>query len=151
MDRRILSVGVVILVIGLFLVVIFWPLTGVTGDELVEDKNDGDYQSYTEGDKVKIYGTITDVRETNIIIENWVTVEIDGDFTFVIPGEDSIDFEEGDTVYGELTLEALRIGENVLEYWELKGELKSKQMMDLVFYGVTGLGVAVTATGIVKF
>ncbi|MFO7991941.1 MAG: hypothetical protein R6U61_06580 [Thermoplasmata archaeon] len=151
MDRRILSVGVVILAIGLFLVVIFWPLTGVTGDELMEDKKDGDYQSYTEGDKVKIYGTITDVRETNIIIENWVTVEIDGDFTFVVPGEDSIDFEEGDTVYGELMLETLGSGENAWEYWELKGDLKSKQMMDLAFYGITGLGVAVTATGIVKF
>lgn len=153
MNRNLLSVGVVILLVGLFLMVAFWPLTGVSARDIASDHEGGDYGSYDEGDKVKVYGTITDINtadfsETweNVGAEDFIIVELDGDLTIFVSGRNETDFSEGDQVYGEIELETLLS----LEYWNMDGDLRSKTTLDYIFYGVTGLGIGVALVGAIK-
>jgi len=152
MNRSLLSVGVVILLVGLFLMVAFWPMTGVDARQLADDSEDWDYESYDEGDEVKVYGTITDINKDlsstweSLGLGKLIILELDGDLTVVVSGKDGIDFSEGDQVYGNFELESFLLG----EYWNLEDNLKSKTILDYIFYGVTGLGIGVALVGAIK-
>lgn len=146
MDEKILGVGVVILLVGLFLVVAFWPLTAVSGDKLADDLDEGKYKSYDEGDKVTVYGTITDKSEFG----NHLLIELDSDFTFLIEDKDSIDFSEGEDIYTEIYLKQEELLGN-FEYWAMKGQLNNKRNLDYIFYAVLGGGAIISAAGLIKF
>ncbi|MGM0509783.1 MAG: hypothetical protein ACQESD_01465 [Thermoplasmatota archaeon] len=152
MNRNLLSVGVVILLVGLFLMVAFWPMTGVDAKQLADDSDNWNYESYDEGDEVKVYGTITDINKDlsstweSLGLGKLIILELDGDLTVAVSGKDDIDFSEGDQVYGNFELDTFLLG----EYWHLEGELRSKTTLDYVFYGVTGLGIGVALVGAIK-
>ncbi len=152
MNRSLLSVGVVILLVGLFLMVAFWPMTGVDAKQLADDSEDWNYESYDEGDEVKVYGTITDINKglsstwENLGFGELIILELDGDLTVIVSGKEDIDFSEGDQVYGNFELETFLLG----EYWNLEGELRSKTTLDYIFYGVTGIGIGVALVGVIK-
>ena len=160
MDKRILSAGLVILIVGIFLIVAFWPIFATNGKDLAEDQTDGQFESYDAGDTVMFTGTITDIGETNLPqwmrdlgLENMVHIEIDGELSIVLVGTSSIDHSIGDDVYGKIVLQEQDIlGMGTREYWELesKDNLNSKQIINYVFYGITGVGVATTVAGAVK-
>ncbi len=163
MDKNVFAVGLVILVIGLFLSIGFWPIFGVSGSELAEDRDGLIYESYEDGDEVMVYGTLTNITFETAQLPDWVRdlmdeldvddfvyVEIDEELELVVEDEDSIDFDEGDQVYGSLTLikeEGIFIER---EYWELDGNLSSKRILDILFYGTLGAGLAVTSVGFLK-
>ncbi len=42
MEKRIFTVGLVGIIVGLFLVIAFWPLTGICGENLSEKKDGRD-------------------------------------------------------------------------------------------------------------
>ncbi len=149
MDRKVFSVGVTILLVGTFLIFAFWPLTATSASDLAEEKED-DYEDFDIGETLTVYGTITDIREFSIFDTNIMIVELDGDFDFVFEGQESIDFSEGDVVYGEIIRSELIEGLDNLGYWELEDELKSKRIVDLSFYALTGVGIAVAAYGAAK-
>ncbi len=94
MDKRVLSIGIVLLVIGIILIFAFWPLTAVGGRDISTD-------DYEVGDRVTIYGTITDITGIGEV----VLVELDGDTDIIVEqSREEFDFEEGDVVYGEIRL-----------------------------------------------
>ncbi len=158
MNKRILAVGLVILVVGLFISLAFWPLTGVSGEELAQDRDEDQYSSYGEDDTVKVYGEITGINKTGypdwmkeLGFEDLVTVTLDNEFTLLIEGRSDIDFDVGDHVYGRIILRKAEVfGIDVLEYWELKGDLSNKRILTYGFYAVVIGGVAVSAAGVVK-
>ncbi len=153
MNKRILSTGIIVLIFGLFFALAFWPLFGVSGEELTDDQDGNQYESYEEGDTVIAYGTITAVDEypdeIGDIIENIVggiPVEIDDEFIVILADQDSTDLEVGEDVYGQLTLnEGLGI-----EYWAHDGDLRSKQTIDYFSYSLVGVGITLGAIGIIK-
>ncbi len=152
MNKRIFSIGLVIIIIGLFLAIAFWPLTGISGEQLSKKRTDQGYKGYGKGDKVKVYGTITDLEGTDLPswaedlgLEDTVLVELDGNFTFIVKGSSQIQYSEGDSVYVNLALK-----EGVLtSYWQAnsKDDIKSKTTIDYIFYGLVGFGIAVAAVG----
>ncbi|GEM_PF-2564439 len=150
MNRNIFVVGVVVLIIGIVLTLAFWPLFGVRASTLEEDRDGMIYESYSRDDKITIYGRITNMGETPNFLEdlglsNVVYIELDDSFEFVLTG-DEIDFSEGDSIYGSFILRRT-LG---FEYWELSGSLGNKQVIDIVFYIVTGSGLVITVAGYVK-
>ncbi|MGM0405796.1 MAG: hypothetical protein ACQEQM_06615 [Thermoplasmatota archaeon] len=149
MDKKVFSIGVTILLVGTFLIFAFWPLTATSARDLAEEKEDN-YEDFEIGETLTVYGTITNIREFSIIDTNIMIVELDGDFDFLIEGKDSIDFSEGDVVYCDITRGELLEGFDDLGYWELEDELKSKRTIDLLFYALTGVGIAVAAYGAAK-
>ncbi|MBS3817362.1 MAG: hypothetical protein KGY76_07355 [Candidatus Thermoplasmatota archaeon] len=156
MDKRIVSAGLVILIIGFFLVVAFWPIFGVSGSGLADDRKDNEYGSYDEGDEVLVHGTITEKSEPpewlDIIedVEKRVYIEIDDDFSLILKGKNSTDFEVGDDVYCELKLKKGTFLTEDYEYWEMEGDLSSKTLVDYLFYGITGTGIVIAVVGAVK-
>ncbi len=133
MEKKILSIGIVIFVVGLFLVVAYWPLTAVKGRDISTD-------DYEVGDKVTIYGTITRITG----LGEMYFIQIDGELEIVkLDGQTSM--EEGDMIYGKI-----RCTQDIIRYWRLEEDLKLKRNIDLLFYGITGVGVAVTTVGVVK-
>jgi len=148
MDNRIFSIGVTILLVGIFLIFAFWPITSISARDLAEESEDG-YEDYDVGEKVTVYGTITDINQLGSLI----FVELDGDFIFLIDGQDDIDFSEGDLIYCEVVRSELIEGFDDMGnigFWELEGELKSKRLVDYVFYVFTGIGIAIAAYGAAK-
>ncbi len=155
MDKTILSIGLVVLVIGLFLAFAFWPIFGVSGSELADNKDGPQYDSYDEGDQIMVYGTITNIGEypdwmEMIGMEERVHVEINEDFDLYVRGTDSIDYETGDDIFCRLTLQEEDILGQAYEYWEMEGDLNSKRLVDYTFYGITGGGVALVAVAALK-
>ena len=133
MNRILLSIGVVILVLGLILVVAFWPLTSVRGRDLTTD-------GYEVGDKVTIYGTITRI----IPLGDLELIQIDGELE-IVKTDGRTSMQEGDVIYGEL-----RYSQTLIRHWRIEGDLKPKMHVDLIFYAITGVGLAISAAGAVK-
>ncbi len=159
MNKKILTSGIVILVIGILLAVLFWPIFGVSGSELEDDQDGLVFESYSQDDTVLVYGTITEITETDfpdwfeeIGIRNAIHVELDDGFSFVIHDEEGGDFSEGDSVYGNLILreESIAFGIGRIEYWEMTGSLRSKRFVDILFYGTIIAGAVITGVGVVK-
>ena len=153
MNKDIFALGLVILIVGLFLTLAFWPLFGVSGRELADDQDGTEYESYAEGDTVLVYGTVTEVNEYPDIIGDileelvgGVPVEIDDNLIIILANQNSTDLEVGDDVYGRLTLNE-ELGS---EFWVHDGDLRSKAVLDYASYGLVGAGVAVTVVGVVK-
>jgi len=156
MDKRFFFSGVAILLVGTLLIFAFWPLFSTSAESVEEDRDGLLYESYEKDDTVMIRGTITEIREENY--PDWmedlgftdsVHVELDDDFSFIVRDESSIDFSEGDLIYARLILREDRIILPI-EYWELHGEIRSKQTVDYLFYFVSGAGVIIAAAGAIK-
>ncbi len=114
MEKSILAVGGVLLIVGLFFTLAFWPLFGVSGSELADDQDGNQFESYDEGDTVLVYGTVTEVNEypgwIGDILEELVggiPVEIDDNLIVILGNQNSTDLEIGDEVYGRITLKNL--------------------------------------------
>ncbi len=138
MNKVLLYIGIVILVIGLILVVAFWPLTAVRGRDLSRE-------DYEIGDTVKFYGTITSIDYIELLgVER---IEIDGELE-IYNAEERTDRKEGDVVYGEVRYSQELFG--ILNFWRLQGELNLKRNIDMIFYGISIAGVAVSAAGYSK-
>ncbi len=147
MNKRIFATGLVLVVIGSFLAVAFWPIFGASPSQLSEDRVDLSYESYDVGDEVLVYGTITFIGRPPQQLEGLGTyVEIDEKIGFILDSDDALDFEEGDHVYGRVTLNRF----TMVEYWELDGSLRSKRLIDYTFFGVIGVGIATVVVGLIK-
>ncbi len=147
MNKRIFATGLVLVVIGSFLAVAFWPIFGASPSQLSEDRVDLSYESYDVGDEVLVYGTITFIGRPPQRLEGLGTyVEIDEEIGFILDSDDALDFEEGDHVYGRVTLNRF----TMVEYWELDGSLRSKRLIDYTFFGVIGVGIATVVVGLIK-
>jgi len=147
MEKRIFAVGGFLLIVGLFLTLAFWPIFGVSGSELAEDREGFQYESYDEGDTVLVYGTITSIGEPPDWLEDLgVFVQIDDEINLILTDVDFTDFEEGDEVYGTLTLNDTL----TYEYWVLENDLRSKRTIDYLFYGIVAAGAVIIGFGAVK-
>lgn len=143
MDKRIVSAGLVILIIGLFLVVAFWPIFGVSGSELAEQQEENGFE---EGESMRVYGTITDIEEIDLL--DRTILEIDNELLLWKEGQ--TDFSEGDSIYGNVEYNELVEGIAGTSNWEMEGDLSSKTLVDYLFYGITGTGIFIAVVGAVK-
>ncbi len=136
MDKKLLSLGVVILIVGLFLVLAYWPMTAVRGRDL-------SLTDYEVGDTVKVYGTITRIYT----FLGQEIIEIDGELD-IVNVDSNTSRKEGDVVYGEVRYTQELLG--LLNFWRLQGELGLKRNFDMIFYGIALAGVVVGTAGAVK-
>lgn len=159
MDKRLFFTGVAILLVGTLLIFAFWPLISSSAESVHEDRDGLLYDSYEQDDTIMIRGTITDIREDDypdwmedIGFTDSVYVELDDNFSFVVSGQSSIDFSEGDLIYARFILreDSIAFGIGTVEYWELDGEIRSKRTIDYIFYTIAGAGVIIAAAGAVK-
>ncbi len=141
MEKKILSIGLVILVIGLFLMITFWPLFGTSAAEAAEKEEKNEFD---DRESLRVYGTITEMIE----IGDLTIIELDGEL--IIWGEGVIgrELSEGDSVYGDIVHNSF--AGDYIAHWEIDGEIHSKTTIDYIFYSTIGIGVAIIAVSIVR-
>ncbi|MFW6196281.1 MAG: hypothetical protein ACOC5D_02990 [Thermoplasmatota archaeon] len=156
MDKRITGVGLIVLFIGIILIATFWPLFGVEAKEMKKD--DRKFINYDPGDEINVYGVITEIKTDfpsyleNLGMEDNVLIELGGNVWVLIKNENSIDFDEGDSVYFKTVLrESESIGISY-EYWELESsnDINLKNNLDYIFYFIAGTGAVISSAGFVK-
>lgn len=152
-----LVLGVVVLLVGLFLLVGFWPLFAHDGRELLAAREGNGYAGYAPGDGILFRGRATDVT---FVADNplfgavtFVTVE-DGDpdeeTIIVIRGDARGRVAEGRDFFAGLTLREGRVFSLfVIEYWEAAGPeaVQSPLLVDGFFAGLVLLGAALVLLG----
>lgn len=145
--KRLAIVGIVIAVVGLLLVVAYWPLTSVSGAQLRADESGGGYTGFAVGDVVTIHGNVDNASYLPLlgttVLEissgdpnNPVPVLVQGDARPVVtPGEE---------VYMRATLESGALGSILgIEYWQVStpSDVHAAWPINYAFYGALGLGV----------
>ncbi len=157
MDKRISCVGLVLLVVGIILIVSFWPIFGENANNI--KKNDGKYKGYDVGNEVTVHGTITEIKENEFprLLEKFgvndnVLFELGGNIWILVNNESSIDFQEGEEVYCKVTLNKDESISGSFEYWVLGSneEIRPKDKLDYIFYFIAGIGTAISSAGFIK-
>lgn len=155
MNKKTLSIGITILIIGMFLSVGFWPIFSVSAEGLADDYDigNGEIESYEEGDTVLVQGTVTGLDEYPELLGDLfeetisgIPIELDDDFFIILEGQNSTELEKGDEVYGRISIEE----ELGIEYFLHDGDLNLKQTINLLFYSLSGAGAGVAAVGFWK-
>jgi len=157
MDKRISCIGLVLLVVGIILIVSFWPIFGENANDI--KKSDGKYKGYDVGNEVTVHGTITEIKENDFpgLLEKFgvndnVLFELGGNIWILVNNESSIDFQEGEEVYCEVTLNKDESISGSFEYWVLGSneEIRLKDRLDYIFYFIAGIGTAISSAGFIK-
>ena len=90
--NRLAVTGLGLTVAGLLLVVGFWPLTSVSGADLLASRNGNQYTGYTQGSQITVHEKVVDVSFTNFFGNPTTTLEIeDGN-----PNEPTVIYVRGD-------------------------------------------------------
>ncbi len=95
MGLKVMITGFAIFAVGILLFVGYLPMVGESAVELSGDYDTGNFEDYSEGDHVTVYGTVTDVRLNNdktIIVldgQKAIPITVQGNITgFVREGQD---------------------------------------------------------------
>ncbi len=150
--KRLGIVGVVIALVGLFLVVAYWPLTSVSGPQLRADESSGGYTGFTVGDMVTIHGRVDNVSYVAFLGATVLGID-SGDPNHPVPvyvqGDARPALTPGEEVYMRATLQPAAFG---IEYWQVStpSDIHPAWPIDYAFYGTMGLGVVLVVADAVR-
>lgn len=146
--NRLAVAGLAMTVAGLLLVVGFWPLTSVSGADLLASKNGSQYNGYTQGSQITVHERVIDVTFTNFFGNPTTTLYLeDGDpstDTFLnVRGDARNVVSPGDVIFAFATLQVI----SGFYYWEVAspGNVHRSWPIDTLFYGIMAAGVVVLA------
>src|SRR5256712_2353884 len=146
--NRLAVAGLAMTVAGLLLVVGFWPLTSVSGADLLASKNGNQYNGYTQGSQITVHERVIDVTFTNFFGNPTTTLYLeDGDpstDTFLnVRGDARNVVSPGDVIFAFATLQVI----SGFYYWEVAspGNVHRSWPIDTLFYGIMAAGVVVLA------
>ncbi len=139
MKKGLFIVGLVILLVGLFLLATFPSLFYTRARDLNSDE-------YSTGDKVTVYGNIDRINYIPQIDKT--LVELDGNFTFWVNGELK-GFEVGDTIYVTVEKTTLfQFGSWKATMWIAdKDSVHHLMDMQIYFYLLIIVGIVVLIAG----
>lgn len=149
--RRLAVAGLVLTVVGILLVVGFWPLTSVTPAQLLAARNGGSYSGYAVGTRITIHGKVLSVSYADYFGATLTRLEMDtGDpnnpVDVFVQGDARGVVTPGETVYMSAVLEPAFFG---VEYWQVATptDVHAAWPVDYAMYGLTGLGVVMVGVG----
>ena len=146
--NRLAVTGLGLTVAGLLLVVGFWPLTSVSGADLLASRNGNQYTGYTQGSQITVHEKVRDVTFTNFFGNPTTTLEIEDGTpnpnTFLyVRGDARRVVSPGDVIFAYATLQV--ITSVSFYYWEVAspGNVHLSWPIDALFYGIMAAGVVV--------
>ena len=157
MDKKISSIGFILLIIGIILIVAFWPIYGVNARDI--KKKDGNFKDYETGDKATVHGTITEIKVNdfpsyleNIGVDDNVLFELDGNVWILAKNQNSFDFQEGEKIYCDVVLQEEESIAGSYEFWQLDSNknIGLKNNLNYVFYFIAGTGTVISSAAFVK-
>ena len=143
--NRLAVIGLGLTVAGLLLVVGFWPLTSVSGSDLLASRNGNQYNGYTQGSQITVHEEVVDVNYT-YFFGNITTLELqDGD-----PNRETVIYVQGDArgvvapgevIYASVVLRFI----SGFYYWYVASpmDVHLSWPVDALFYGIGAAGVVV--------
>jgi len=144
--NRLAVTGLGLTVAGLLLVVGFWPLTSVSGADLLASRNGNQYTGYTQGSQITVHEKVVDVSFTNFFGNPTTTLEIeDGNpnepTVIYVRGDARGVVSPGDVIFAYAALQLV----TGFYYWEVAspGNVHLSWPIDALFYGIMALGVVV--------
>ncbi len=93
---------------GILLFVGFFPMIGESAEEMSDDYSGSDFEDYSEGDRVFVYGMITRMdikKDTTVLVLDGQT-----DVPITVDGNLSGHFREGQSIYVRCTVKEIGIG-----------------------------------------
>jgi hypothetical protein len=153
MDEKITMVGVAVLAVGLLLLFGFMPLIGESADKVSDnyDEANGDFRDYKAGDKVTVYGKITDIEYNET--SDFTTIELDNEDSKIhVSGDLNGTIEKGERVYIKCFVDDRGLQNPGKEYLRANpDDIHSQMMPDIIFILIIIAGIVVMAVGIRSF
>ncbi len=144
--NRLAVTGLGLTVAGLLLVVGFWPLTSVSGADLLASRNGNQYTGYTQGSQITVHEKVVDVSFTNFFGNPTTTLEIeDGNpnepTVIYVRGDARGVVSPGDVIFAYATLQLV----TGFYYWKVAspGNVHLSWPIAALFYGIMAVGVVV--------
>ncbi len=140
MNKSLIIIGLVLVILGLVLLAIF-------PSSVYKSARNINLANYGDGDKITVYGTITDISYTKLF--NVTQIILDGKLKVYAPG-DVREWHIGDDVYMEIQKTAsLNIGGHEIAYWTTtERDIHSVNEMKSYFYIISISGAIVAMIGL---
>src|SRR2546427_6040772 len=141
--NRLAVAGLAMTVAGLVLFVGFWPLTSVSGADLLASKNGSQYTGYTRGSQITVHERVIDITFTNFFGNPTTTLYLEdgnpnADTFLNVRGDARTVVSAGDVIFASATLQVI----SGVYYWEgaSPGNVHPSWPIDALFYGVIAAG-----------
>lgn len=148
--RKLAVAGLILTIVGILLVVGFWPLTSVSPSQLLAAHSNGSYAGYAVGTRITIHGQVMDASYADYFGAPLTRLDLNsGDpnnpVSVYVQGDARGAVTPGETVYMSAVLEQV-FG---VEYWQVSTptDVHAAWPVDYGMYGLTVLGVVMVGVG----
>ena len=155
--RKMLGIGVLIAVVGVVLLLAFWPLTSVSGAQLLNAQQGNDYPTYADGTQITIHATVADMHSGSFLGSSYTFLDLqtndpNHNVTVYVQGDASGSVSAGETVYMTAVLHRVTLLGASLAYWEVPTpqDIHPSLPVDASFAGISLAGVVVAAVGALR-
>ena len=155
--RKMLGIGVLIAVVGVVLLLAFWPLTSVSGPQLLAARRGSDYPGFTDGAQITIRAVVADVHAGTFLGSSYTFLELrtsdaTENVTVYVQGDAGGAVSVGETVYMTAVLHRVTILGQSLAYWEVPTpqDIHPSLPVDATFAGIGIAGLVVAALGALR-
>ena len=145
-------VGLVLTVVGAILAVGFWPLTSMSGAELLAARSGSRYLGFAPGARITVHEKVIGVSFANFLGTPFTTLDLDDGnpdvaTTVAVRGDARGVVAIGDVIFASAVLQSVTILGSQFDYWEVAtpADLQPSWPVDAVFYGLMAVGVVVLA------
>lgn len=149
--RRLAVAGLVLTIVGILLVVGFWPLTSVSPSQLLAAQSGSGYSGYAVGTRITIHGNVLNVSYADFFGATLTRLDMDSGnpnnpVSVYVQGDARGVVTPGETVYMSAVLEQTFFG---AEYWQVATptDVHAAWPVDYGMAGLTVLGVAMVGIG----
>ena len=156
MDEKITAIGAVVLLVGIALFFGYLPLVGESADKLSMEYHNGNFDKYASGDRVTVYGKVTDIEYLGDIGEGGVTkliLNTRDNIPVYVDGNISGTLEKGERIYVKCYVyrPLTNISDNI-SYSEIlrssSGSIHETIWVNVTFIIVASAGAVVLVIGI---
>jgi hypothetical protein len=148
--RRLAILGLALTLVGLILVVGYWPLTTVSGAELAAAWDGDEYRGYPVGSRITIHERILNIDYNAFF--GTTSLELDDGnpdvaTSILVRGNASTAVRPNDVVYMDAVLQQAMFGLASFLFWEVATpqDIHPSWPIDAMFYGIMAVGVAILA------
>ena len=149
MDEKITALGFAILAAGLLLFFGYMPLVGESAEDIADDYDDGNFEDYETGDRVTVYGKLTDME----YISSWnltkLIIDDEEDVPIYVEGNITGSLEKGKRIYVKCFIDDFRLIGRSFEYLRAHpDDIHYRIWTDVIFGSIAVVGTAVLIVGI---
>ncbi len=152
--RKMMTIGVLLAVLGVVLLLAFWPLTSVSGAQLLAARQGNDYPAYANGAQITIHEKVVDVRSGSFLGSGYTFLVLQTNdpaqnITVYVQGDASGSVTAGEVVYTTAVLRRVTFLGQSYSYWDVPTvqDIHDSLPVDATFAGITVAGVVVAVLG----